>query len=92
MWLFCLHAQLHLITPIIMAMGVCREILESQQGEMDFLVSQQRDTKRDSRLVSGVGGGGGLTLFMMDSFSFSVRVKAFIYDLEKVILHRSSVM
>lgn len=42
----------------------------------------------------GVGGGGeaGLTLFMMDSFSFSARLKAFIYDLEKVILHRSSVM
>lgn len=40
-------------------MAVCREILEGQQGEMDFLVSQQRDTKRDSRLVSGVGELGG---------------------------------
>ncbi|CAG10742.1 unnamed protein product [Tetraodon nigroviridis] len=28
-----------------------REILESQQGEMDFLLTQQRDTKRDSRLA-----------------------------------------
>lgn len=92
MWLLCLHAQLRLITPIIMAMAVCREILESQQGEMDFLVSQQRETKRDSRLVSGDGDGGGLTLFMMDSISFSVRLKAFVYDLQKVILHRSSVM
>lgn len=31
--------------------AVGREILESQQGEMDFLLTQQRDTKRDSRLV-----------------------------------------
>lgn len=78
-------------------MAVCREILEGQQGEMDFLVSQQRDTKRDSRLVSGVGelggwGGGGAALFKMDSFSFSVRLKAFVYDLEKVILHGSWLM
>lgn len=34
-----------------LAVAVGREILESQQGEMDFLLTQQRDTKRDSRLV-----------------------------------------
>lgn len=34
-----------------LTVAVGREILESQQGEMDFLLTQQRDTKRDSRLV-----------------------------------------
>ncbi|XP_029682623.1 RIPOR family member 3-like isoform X6 [Takifugu rubripes] len=44
--------QLHDVDAVfqVLLRGL-REILESQQGEMDFLVSQQRDTKRDSRLA-----------------------------------------
>ncbi|XP_056884904.1 RIPOR family member 3-like isoform X3 [Takifugu flavidus] len=44
--------QLHDVDTVfqVLLRGL-REILESQQGEMDFLVSQQRDTKRDSRLA-----------------------------------------
>ena len=76
---------------------VCREFLEGHQAEMDFLSSQQRETKRNSRLVRTERGK---TLNMcerererdwrwFDLFFIHVRwwwlcFQAFLYDLEKV--------
>lgn len=74
------------MTNVAVALG--REILESQQGEMDFLLTQQRDTKRDSRLVRERENLRASCSFIHLLFFC---LKAFLYDLEKVILYGSLV-
>lgn len=77
---------------IFMTVAVGREILENQQGEMDFLLTQQRDTKRDSRLVRDRRETEAERIYNPHHalhFFFPGCLQGFLYDLEKVDLDGS---